>query len=207
MIAWILAAIGIILLIIGFITMFWLWFVLAVASFVGSYLGFRRMTTATEETEEPLALSNFQFNQAAPVATVSAPATSGPSEPEISTAGKEEREISTAKEATSVEPPLETSAPPTTGAPPKMSTPPEKKPAGKKKGPEGNDSEEKIKKLEQLRDGGILTEEEFEQKKRQVTGDPDADEKISKLTQLRDAGILTEEEYEAKKSQITGSSA
>ena len=88
-------------------------------------------------------------------------------------------------------------------------------------------SEEKIKKLADLRDQGILTDEEYEQKKSQILQEtasatetapettptekiePDAAsaEKIKKLAELRDQGILTDEEYEQKKAQILQDSA
>ena len=77
-------------------------------------------------------------------------------------------------------------------------------------------STQKLNRLTELRNAGILTEEEYEQKKSQIIREtapakkiePDAAtaEKIKKLDELRNEGILTEEEYEQKKSQILKSS-
>jgi uncharacterized membrane protein len=73
----------------------------------------------------------------------------------------------------------------------------------------GTDSAQALRSLAELRDEGVLTDEEYERKKNQVLQeaasaeiDTSPDEKIRKLAELRNEGILTDQEYEQKKSEI-----
>jgi hypothetical protein len=66
-----------------------------------------------------------------------------------------------------------------------------------------SNSTRKIRQLTEARDEGVLTEEEFEEKKNRVLREAASAEKIRRLAELRDEGILTQEEYERKKSQYT----
>ena len=73
----------------------------------------------------------------------------------------------------------------------------------------GTDSAQSLRSLAELRDEGVLTDEEYERKKNKVLEEitspeagTSADEKIKELAHLRDQGILTDQEYEQKKSQV-----
>ena len=67
-----------------------------------------------------------------------------------------------------------------------------------------NDMQAKLAKLESLKNEGILTEEEFQAKKKQLIPPQEDDiaAKIRKLAALKDEGILSEEEFQAKKKQL-----
>jgi len=67
-----------------------------------------------------------------------------------------------------------------------------------------NASDQELKNLTELRNSGVLTEEEYQQKRAHVEKKADSADKLKSLTELRDAGVLSEEEYEQKKKQITG---
>ena len=64
------------------------------------------------------------------------------------------------------------------------------------------DSAEKIGKLAELRDAGVITADEFEEKQAKITQDADSASKIGKLAELRDAGVITADEFEEKRAQI-----
>jgi len=73
----------------------------------------------------------------------------------------------------------------------------------------GTDSAQALRSLNELKNEGVLTDEEYERKKNQVLeeissaeSDTKPDEKIKQLTELKNEGILTDEEYERNKSQI-----
>jgi uncharacterized membrane protein len=84
--------------------------------------------------------------------------------------------------------------------------------AEKQAGPDtagGADSAQALRNLNELKNEGVLTNEEYERKKNQVLEEITSaevgttpDEKIKLLTELKNEGILTDEEYEQKKSQI-----
>ena len=67
-----------------------------------------------------------------------------------------------------------------------------------------NDVQSKIAKLESLKNDGLLTQEEFEAKKKQLLqpAEDDITTKIKKLAALKDEGLLTQEEFDAKKKQL-----
>ena len=64
----------------------------------------------------------------------------------------------------------------------------------------------KLQKLRELRDAGLLTEKEYQEKKRLLESknrnNNDIKDKLQKLKELKDDGLLTEEEYQQKKEEL-----
>lgn len=67
--------------------------------------------------------------------------------------------------------------------------------------PAPSDLDQKLSKLKEALDAGIITQTEFESKKAGVLGQSS---KLGKLKEAFEAGILSETEYEKKKSELTG---
>jgi uncharacterized membrane protein len=74
---------------------------------------------------------------------------------------------------------------------------------------EYTDSAQALRSLNELKNEGVLTDEEYQRKKNQVLEEissaesgTEPDEKIRQLDELRNEGILTDEEYERNRSQI-----
>ena len=68
------------------------------------------------------------------------------------------------------------------------------------------ENDDKLQKLAELYEAGLLTREEYEEKKRVLErkrrGESELTEKFRSLKELRDEGILTEEEYQRKKEEL-----
>jgi len=105
-------------------------------------------------------------------------------------------------------PPVSTATP--TVRPPESASPAPAVPAVK---PEGPDAGEQLRALEAARQAGILTEQEYAAKKKEIEDrqaqsvDPAVRQKLEALESAFRAGILSEEEYSRKKGQLLGTPA
>jgi cytochrome c-type biogenesis protein CcmH/NrfG len=227
MIAVILAIIGLIFLIVGFVTHLWILFLLAAIFFIICaiiiYVKSKRERPAFSKSGEEIIIeSSVNYSRQSTVDTGSTQKLHRLTE--LRNAGiltdeeYEQKKSEIERETAPAEEPVPetvTAEKTVSEAAPAEKPVPEAVPAEKPVA--DTDSDQKLKKLAELRDDGILTDEEYEQKKSQILQEtapakktePDAAtiEKINKLAELRDEGILTDEEYEQKKAKLLEDSA
>ena len=226
MVAVIFAILGLVFLIVGFITHWWILFLLAAVFFIIAaitvFVKSRRKKHPSTETGDEIRIESTVVGEQTVASTGSTQKLNRLTE--LRKAGiltdeeYEQKKSEIERETAPTEAPVPETVPAEEAIP---STPPAEKPAAEVAPAEepvpDTDTEQKLKRLEQLRNDGILTDEEYEQKKSQIVpepapvekAEPDAAtlEKIKRLEELRDEGILTDEEYEQKKAKILEDSA
>ena len=77
-----------------------------------------------------------------------------------------------------------------------------------KKGPTDRPLSQRLATLIELKEKGLITEEEYKAKRREIMNEKEPErtpsERLATLNELKKQGVITDEEYRAKRLQILG---